>query len=381
MADKKISELTALTGAALADTDLIPVVDTSATTTKKISLEELKIGLDTPSGFIRKTGGTFSGNIRFEGDTGSDALIKKNASSGRDELQIYAAGDANTSGSRGAGMQLYGNYDNEHDGNIAFITGPDDEGAGRMFVSGWDTNTHVTIGNGPTGETIWEFVDNHKDKALLNLINPTGGPALFIMEANGTTEGDITVNDGESMQFGHWNYGTSTYTHRMSMTTSGLDVVGDITAGGVVFGTGGPSPITSNTLNDYEEGTWTPVISDATSGGNTGTATVAYATYTKVGNLVYLKARLLNMDTTGMGSGNIYVQGVPFAADGDGQGVASMSFFTAAASSLGIVPSIDSSASYIKLKEVISGGVFINADSSQFTSGTADLWITITYNT
>jgi hypothetical protein len=57
MTDKKISELTALTGAALVDTDLIPVVDTSATTTKKISLEELKIGLDTPSGFIRKTGG------------------------------------------------------------------------------------------------------------------------------------------------------------------------------------------------------------------------------------------------------------------------------------------------------------------------------------
>ena len=35
MANKKISELTALTGAALVDADLIPVVDTSATTTKK----------------------------------------------------------------------------------------------------------------------------------------------------------------------------------------------------------------------------------------------------------------------------------------------------------------------------------------------------------
>jgi hypothetical protein len=138
---------------------------------------------------------------------------------------------------------------------------------------------------------------------------------------------------------------------------------------------------TSELFDDYEEGTWTPVISDATSGGNTGTAIVSYATYTKVGNLVYLRARLINMDTTGMGSGNIYVQGVPFAADGDVDGVASMSYFTAAANSLGIMPSIDNGNSYIKLKEVISGGVYINADSSQFTSGTADLWINITYHT
>lgn len=153
---------------------------------------------------------------------------------------------------------------------------------------------------------------------------------------------------------------------------------GQIVANGGVYlgGTGA-----ANLLDDYEEGTWSPVISDATSGGNTGTSTVTYATYTKVGNLVHLKARLLNMDTTGMGSGNIYVQGVPFAADGDGDGVASMSYFTAAANSLGIVPSIDNGASHIKLKEVISGGVYINADSSQFASGTADLWITITYHT
>ena len=138
---------------------------------------------------------------------------------------------------------------------------------------------------------------------------------------------------------------------------------------------------TSELFSDYEEGSWSPVISDATSGGNTGTATVAYATYTKVGNLVHLKARLLNMNTTGMGSGNLYVQGAPYAADGDGEGLASMSHFTSAANSLGIVPSIDNGASHIKLKEIISGSNYINADSSQFNSGTADLWITITYHT
>ncbi len=41
MADLKISQLTALLGSAAADTDILPVVDISATTTKKISLSEL----------------------------------------------------------------------------------------------------------------------------------------------------------------------------------------------------------------------------------------------------------------------------------------------------------------------------------------------------
>jgi hypothetical protein len=41
MADLKISQLTALTAIDAASTDVVPVVDTSATTTKKISLSEL----------------------------------------------------------------------------------------------------------------------------------------------------------------------------------------------------------------------------------------------------------------------------------------------------------------------------------------------------
>ena len=42
MADKKISDLTALTGSNTASDDQLPIVDTSATETKKISRDELK---------------------------------------------------------------------------------------------------------------------------------------------------------------------------------------------------------------------------------------------------------------------------------------------------------------------------------------------------
>ena len=63
MADQKISELTALTGANVADDDAIAIVDTSATETKKIVFSELKNALDTATGFVRITGDTMTGDL------------------------------------------------------------------------------------------------------------------------------------------------------------------------------------------------------------------------------------------------------------------------------------------------------------------------------
>jgi len=45
MADKKITALTALVGADVADTDVFAVVDVSATETKKITAEELAVSI------------------------------------------------------------------------------------------------------------------------------------------------------------------------------------------------------------------------------------------------------------------------------------------------------------------------------------------------
>ena len=240
---------------------------------------------------------------------------------------------------------------------------------GTVQFSASATTTAI-INRKSTDGAILQF---RKDGSTVGSIGTTTNSYLW---AGGTNSGIFFYNNGFGPSVGSSGNGALT-DNTKDIGASGNRFKDLYLSGGVYLGGTG----SANKLDDYEFGAWFPVISDATSGGNTGTSTVAYATYTKVGNLVHLKARLVNMDTTGMGSGNIYVQGVPFAADGDGEGVASMSFFTAAANSLGIVPSIDDGASYIKLKEVISGGVYINADSSQFTSGTADLWITITYNT
>jgi len=74
-------------------------------------------------------------------------------------------------------------------------------------------------------------------------------------------------------------------------------------SGGVVFGTPSGSA-SSNTLDDYEEGTWTPYIDNAT-------LTVAGAGYTKVGRLVTVQAYLQGMSIPNTTDG-FYIKGLPF---------------------------------------------------------------------
>ena len=74
MADRKISELTNITGANLADDDEFALVDTSADETKAITFGEFKTALDTATGFVRITGDTMTGALDVQSTITSDGL-------------------------------------------------------------------------------------------------------------------------------------------------------------------------------------------------------------------------------------------------------------------------------------------------------------------
>jgi hypothetical protein len=65
-----------------------------------------------------------------------------------------------------------------------------------------------------------------------------------------------------------------------------------------------------NTLDDYEEGEWTPVIEGTTTAG-TGTYTVRYAYYFKVGNIKFVTGAIGWSAHTG--TGNLRLAGLPFS--------------------------------------------------------------------
>jgi len=83
-------------------------------------------------------------------------------------------------------------------------------------------------------------------------------------------------------------------------------------SGGVYLGGTG----SANKLDDYEEGTWTPVVADAATGGNTAASATTSGTYTKVGRLVKVDFTVSGVDTTGMTSSNdLHIRGLPFTSN------------------------------------------------------------------
>jgi hypothetical protein len=69
----------------------------------------------------------------------------------------------------------------------------------------------------------------------------------------------------------------------------------------------------ANTLDDYEEGTWTPVLSY--SGGTPPTYITQNAKYTKIGRVVHLTGYI---SVSNAGSGTLLrVTGLPFVGSGD----------------------------------------------------------------
>jgi len=66
----------------------------------------------------------------------------------------------------------------------------------------------------------------------------------------------------------------------------------------------------ANTLDDYEEGTWTPDITDGT---NAMSINVANGYYTKIGNRVYCNGAV-GSSGLGSASGAIRLAGLPFTA-------------------------------------------------------------------
>ena len=73
----------------------------------------------------------------------------------------------------------------------------------------------------------------------------------------------------------------------------------------------------SEILDDYEEGTWTPIFADSSSGGNASSSyTHQLGWYTKIGNLVNVQGRLSGCDTTGLtGSHAFYIRNLPYAME------------------------------------------------------------------
>lgn len=102
------------------------------------------------------------------------------------------------------------------------------------------------------------------------------------------------------------------------------NIVQGTAAKGINFTANTPrAGMTSQLLNWYEEGTWTPVLTPSTSGSITLTSPTNSMRYTRVGRLVTLTG-LIDVASVSSPVGDLRLTGIPFNVGGSGAGSVSV---------------------------------------------------------
>ena len=148
------------------------------------------------------------------------------------------------------------------------------------------------------------------------------GPIASFRGGNDNNRFDVHVdNSGPrcNVSLSAWNVAGATSQLIFNAGAVGASEAMRIDTAGVVVLTNGQLrfPATqlasadANTLDDYEEGTWTPIIK-GTSTNPSYTTSGASGNYVKIGKMVYVSFLLIVTGVSSQGTGNIYLDALPF---------------------------------------------------------------------
>ena len=189
--------------------------------------------------------------------------------------------------------------------------------------------------------------------------NPTVNVGYYSHVFKGTNNVPTTVEYGRFNQFG-----------------LGLGGANPSSGTGIAFPATQSASSDANTLDDYEEGTWTPDL--RFSNNSTGiTYIVQLGSYTKIGRMVYFTVRI-SLTSKGSASGGAQIYGLPFAAKtGNGGGDYSGAYLAYSNSTSGwnvtFQVTIDSGQTYLYLRYT-DGSNNQTITNTNFTNSTDCIW-------
>jgi len=148
----------------------------------------------------------------------------------------------------------------------------------------------------------------------MNLRNSSRAGAFEIDSSGNLWAGTATTAGNIYLETGHSTTGLpSTGTARVTVNQYGLGLGATPSSGtGITFPATTNVSSDANTLDDYEEGTWTPAF--AFGGGTTGmTYSSRAGKYTKIGNMVYA-GFTISLSAKGSSTGAATFTGLPFTS-------------------------------------------------------------------
>jgi hypothetical protein len=287
-------------------------------------------------------GGTFAGDVTFNGSFTSQG-IDDNATSTAMTLDtsgnLLVGKASNSFGTTGVALNPDGSNNMTRSGDPALalnrltsdgaILGLYKDGSNVGSIGVASSNTY--IGSGDTG-----IAFSAADDTVYPITTATGG-----------------IRDAAI------DLGGSTYRYK-DLYLSGGVYLGGITS--------------SNKLDDYEEGTFSPSIKGTTT--NPTTAVTAAGYYTKVGNLVSVHIKVSALNLSGA-SGNFYFEGLPFSTASSTNDVGSVMHLNAITHQPSIV-------AYASGLQVYIYGSITNgswAAANHTGNSSAHMGVTLTYRT
>jgi len=273
-----------------------------------------------------------------------------------------------------------------------------DDDSGNEFIKFTKTATAVnefTIINSATGVSPTISATGDDTNIGINLTTKgTGGvvlPAGAVATPALTTTGDLNTGiffpSADTIAF------TEGGTEAMRINSDGnvalaknigLGGATPTTSGfGITFPASQSASTDANTLDDYEEGTWTPTYVPSGTNFTSITYSSQNGRYTKIGRQVTVSAFIRTASITkGSASGNIKIESLPFAV---GDGGASTGVVSGTSNWLGDYPLsglASGSSIFLYYRDASDGGDFAtNVGDIQTTADGNDTYITITYST
>ena len=254
-----------------------------------LALSTTKVGINTSSP---------EANLHISGDAANRAVLRL----------------ASTAANRLAAVTFYGN--NVESAVIGYEGGSEIISGGvqgdlviRNVLAGKDIILDTNAGNvgiGISAPTAKLHSLSASSDYAITAENTLVGQQNFLLFRAGANIGDINRPSGTNdvrlnANFGSFVFGTDSAgspAERFRITNNGVTFNGDTAA--------------ANALDDYEEGTWTPVLRGSSTAGTYELST-ASGNYTKIGRQVSVNCRItLAASITGGGSGYAQITGLPF---------------------------------------------------------------------
>jgi hypothetical protein len=183
-------------------------------------------------------------------------------------------------------------------------------GAGELQVGGTTLSSSLggRVSYDQNGATILSIYNNYSNSTASKIQIGFGTTLGSLVGVSITKDLAVTIP-------GTLAAGATTVTGTLSATTGAA--VGGATpgAGGLAFPATAVAVADANTLDDYEEGSWTPAIAGGTTAGSyTYQASRTGGRYTKVGNMVTVWGVCRIATIVSAGTGTLCITGLPFGA-------------------------------------------------------------------